>query len=93
MASPVRHATLRAPSEEEMKMTVLPPETVLLPERGAVHLAETERELIVEVEVPRDVDPAQLAAHLGEGVLRIELPRARRMRHHMRGFHPEATGV
>ena len=67
--------------------------TVLLPERGAVHLSETERELIVEVEVPADVDPSRLAAFLGEGVLRIELPRAPHVRHHLPGFHPEATGA
>ena len=67
--------------------------TVLLPERGAVHLSETEGELIVEVEVPRDVDPSRLAAFLGEGVLRIELPRAPHVRHHLHGFHPEATGA
>ena len=67
--------------------------TELLPELSSVHLHETETELVVEVEVPRDLDLPRLAAQLRDGVLTITLPRAARRPRHIKGFHPEASGV
>ena len=73
--------------EEEWDMTEL------LPELSSVHLHETETELVLEVEVPRDLDLPRLAAQLRDGVLTITLPRAPHRPRHIRGFHPEASGV
>ena len=67
--------------------------TELLPERSSVHLHETETEFVVEVEVPRDLDLPRLAAQVRNGVLTITLPRAPHRPRHMKGFHPEASGV
>ena len=67
--------------------------TELLPERSSVHLHETETELVVEVEVPRDLDLPRLAAQVHNGVLTITLPRAPYRPRHISGFHPEASGV
>ena len=39
--------------------------TELLPELSSVHLRETETELVVEVEVPRDLELPRLAARPG----------------------------
>jgi HSP20 family molecular chaperone IbpA len=50
--------------------------TALLPELRSVRLRETDRELVVEVEVPPEVELPQLAAELRDGVLTISLPRA-----------------
>ncbi len=47
----------------------------LLPELSSVRLRETDRELVVEVDVPPEVDLQQLAAQLRDGVLTISLPR------------------
>ena len=49
--------------------------SVLLPELSSVRLRETESELIVEVEVPEDVELAQLATRLHDGLLTISVPR------------------
>jgi HSP20 family molecular chaperone IbpA len=67
--------------------------TELLPELSSVHLHETETELVVEVQVPRDLDLPRLAAQVRNGVLTITLPRAPHRPHHIKGFHPEASGV
>jgi len=47
----------------------------LLPELASVRLRETESELVVEVDVPADVELPQLAALLRDGVLTITVPR------------------
>jgi len=47
----------------------------LLPELSSVRLRETESELVVEVDVPADVELPQLAALLRDGVLTITVPR------------------
>jgi len=49
--------------------------TVLLPELSSVRLRETESELVVEVELPAEVELPHLAARLHEGVLTITVPR------------------
>jgi len=67
--------------------------TELLPELSSVHLHETETQLVVEVEVPRDLELPSLAAELRDGVLTITLPRAPQHSSHIEGFHPEASGV
>ncbi|HUJ93025.1 MAG TPA: Hsp20/alpha crystallin family protein [Gaiellaceae bacterium] len=66
--------------------------TAMLPELSSVRLEETERELVVRVEVPPDVDLSRVAARLADGALEITLPRVRRPRR-IPGFHPDATGV
>ena len=63
----------------------------LLPELGSVHLRETETELVLELELPSEVDPARMTARLRDGVLTITLPRRGRRR--IAGFNPEAPGV
>lgn len=65
----------------------------LLPELASVHLHETETELVVEVEVPPDLDLPRLSADLCDGVLTITVPRGPNRPHHIAGFHPDATGV
>jgi HSP20 family molecular chaperone IbpA len=65
----------------------------LLPELSSVHLHETETELVVEVEVPTDLDLPRLAAQLREGVLTITVPRGPHRARHIAGFHPDVTGV
>jgi len=50
--------------------------TALQPELRSVRLRETERELVVEVDVPPDMELPQLAARLRDGVLTISMPRA-----------------
>ena len=64
----------------------------MLPELASVHLRETERDLVIEVEMPPEVDLARVAARLVDGVLEITLPRAAHGQH-IPGFHPEAEGV
>lgn len=49
--------------------------TALLPELSSVRLRETESELVVEVELPAEVELPQLAARLHDGLLTITLPR------------------
>jgi hypothetical protein len=65
----------------------------LLPELSSVHLHETETELVLEVEVPPDLDLPRLSAELRDGVLTITVPRGPHRSRHIAGFHPEATGV
>ena len=72
--------------EEEKEMTAM------LPELASVHLCETERELVVRVDMPPEVDLSRVAAHLVHGVLEITLPRVAQP-HHIPGFHPEVPGV
>lgn len=67
--------------------------TELLPELSSVHLHETDTELVVEVEVPREMELPRLAAVLRNGVLTITLPRTPSRPYHIAGFHPEASGV
>lgn len=68
--------------------------TVMLPELASVHLRETERELVVRVDMPPKVDLTRVSARLVGGVLEITVPRvARRREDHIPGFHPEAAGV
>ena len=67
--------------------------TVLLPELGSVRLHETDCELVVEVDVPAEVDLARLTARISGGVLEIRLPRTVQPRERLAGFHPEASGV
>jgi HSP20 family molecular chaperone IbpA len=62
-----------------------------LPELRSVRLRETNRELVVEVDVPPEVELPQLAAHLSDGVLTISIPRATAQG--VAGFHPDATPV
>jgi len=62
-----------------------------LPELRSVRLRETDRELVVEVDVPPEVELPRLAAHLSNGVLTISLPRSQA--HGVDGFHPDATPV
>ena len=50
--------------------------TALQPELRSVRLHETERELVVEVDVPPEMELPQLAARLRDGVLTISVPRA-----------------
>jgi HSP20 family molecular chaperone IbpA len=77
---------LRVPTGEEKEMTAM------LPELASVHLRETEQELVIEVEMPPEVDLAHVTARLVDGVLEITLPRAAQAQH-IPGFHPEAEGV
>jgi len=65
----------------------------LLPELASVHLHETETELMVEVEVPPDLDLPRLSAELRDGVLTITVPRGPKEPQHIVGFHPEVTGA
>jgi HSP20 family molecular chaperone IbpA len=66
--------------------------TALLPELRSVRLRETEGELVVEVDVPDELEMPQLAARLHDGVLTITLPRSEPA-DHVDGFHPDATPV
>jgi magnesium-transporting ATPase (P-type) len=77
---------LRVPTGEEKEMTAM------LPELASVHLRETERELVIEVEMPPEVDLSRVVARLVDGVLEITLPRTERAQH-IPGFHPDACGV
>lgn len=63
--------------------------TALLPELGSVRLRETEGELVIEVDVPEEVDVGRLSARVVDGVLTISLPRV----HHIVGFNPDAEAV
>ena len=47
----------------------------VLPELRSVRLHETDRELVLEVDVPPGAELSQLAARLRDGVLTISLPR------------------
>jgi len=67
--------------------------TTMLPELASVHLRETERELVVRVDMPPKVDLSGVAARLVDDVLEITLPRVARQCHHIAGFHPEASGI
>jgi HSP20 family molecular chaperone IbpA len=67
--------------------------TAVLPELSSVHLAETERELVVRVAMPPEVDLARVAARLVDGTLEITLPRASRASGRIPGFHPDVSGV
>ena len=67
--------------------------TAMLPELASVHLCETERELVVRVDMPPKVDLSRVAARLVDDVLEITLPRVARQCHHIAGFHPEAPGI
>jgi len=67
--------------------------TAMLPELASVHLCETERELIVRVDMPPKVDLSHVVARLVDGVLEITLPRVAGPCHHIPGFHPEVPGV
>ena len=67
--------------------------TVLLPELGSVRLRATDCELVVEVDVPEEVDLPRLTARISAGVLEIRLPRVERPRERLVGFNPEASGV
>jgi len=66
---------------------------VLLPELGSVRLHETDRELVVEVEVPLELELARLSARIHDGVLEIRVPRVLDGHRRLAGFHPEASGV
>lgn len=63
--------------------------TTLLPELRSVHLRETDAELVLEVDVPPEVDLARLSASVTAGTLTIRVPRI----HHIPGFHADAAGV
>jgi hypothetical protein len=67
--------------------------TSLLPELSSVRLREAPNELVVEVEVPPEIDLARISTRLAESVLEIRLPRVRRPAVRLPGFHPEASGV
>jgi hypothetical protein len=67
--------------------------TSLLPELSSVHLRERPNELVVEVEVPPEIDLARVSTRLAESVLEIRLPRVRRPSARLPGFHPDASGV
>jgi HSP20 family molecular chaperone IbpA len=67
--------------------------SVLLPELTSVRLRETAEELVVEVEVPEEVDICRLSALLVDGLLEIRLPRVPRRPDRILGFHPDASGV
>jgi len=49
--------------------------TVLLPELASVRLRTTESELVLEVELPAEVELPQVAARLRDGLLTITVPR------------------
>ena len=66
--------------------------TALLPELRSVRLRETEGELVVEVDVPPEMEMPQLAARLYDGVLTITLPRLEPAED-IDGFHPNATPI
>jgi len=67
--------------------------TAMLPELASVHLCETERELVVRVDMPPKVDLSRVVARLVDGVLEITVPRVALPGHHIPGFHPEVPGV
>jgi HSP20 family molecular chaperone IbpA len=67
--------------------------TTMLPELASIHLRETERELVVRVDMPPKVDLSGVAARLVDGALEITVPRVARQCHHIAGFHPEVPGV
>ena len=66
--------------------------SVLLPERGSVHLRETADALVVEVELPSEADGSRVAVSVVEGVLTVRVPRLP-SRDRIPGFHPEAAAV
>jgi hypothetical protein len=67
--------------------------SVLLPELASVRLRETTDELVVEVDVPEEVELPRLSMRLREGRLEIRLPRVQQFSAGIVGFHPEASGV
>jgi HSP20 family molecular chaperone IbpA len=67
--------------------------TSLLPELSSVRLREAANELVVAVELPAEVDLSRISTRLAGGVLEIRLPRVRRPRERLLGFHPDASGV
>jgi HSP20 family molecular chaperone IbpA len=67
--------------------------SVLLPELASVRLHETSNELVLEVEVPAEIDLASMSAQLAAGRLEIRLPRVTHPHWSIEGFHPEASGV
>jgi len=67
--------------------------SVLLPGLASVRLRETAEELVVDVDVPHEVDLQRMSVELANGVLEIRLPRVPRLSERLAGFHPEASGV
>ena len=67
--------------------------SVLMPGLASVRLHETEEELVVEVDVPDEVDLSRMSVELAYGVLEIRLPRIVQQEMRLVGFHPEASGV
>jgi len=67
--------------------------SVLLPELASVRLRETTEELVVEVDVPEEIDLPRLSMRLREGRLEIRLPRVHPFSAGIVGFHPGASGV
>ncbi|HXH95833.1 MAG TPA: hypothetical protein VNH40_01365 [Gaiellaceae bacterium] len=67
--------------------------TSLLPELSSVRLREDPNELVVEVEMPPEIDLSRISTHLTASVLEIRLPRVRRPAARLPGFHPDASGV
>jgi HSP20 family molecular chaperone IbpA len=57
-----------------------------------VRAHETGAGLVIEVDVPPEVDPASVEVTLDKGVLTVTVPYARR-HGHIPGFHPDASGV
>lgn len=58
-----------------------------------VRVRELDAELVLEVEVPSEVELPPLSISLCEGVLTIRLPRVLQQGTHIPGFHPDASGV
>jgi len=67
--------------------------TTLLPELSSVRLHEALDELVVEVDLPEEVDTTRISTRLAGGVLEIRLPRVHCARERLAGFHPDASGV
>jgi HSP20 family molecular chaperone IbpA len=67
--------------------------SVALPELASVRVHETPDELVVEVEVPDEVDLSRLSVQRADGVIEIRLPRTPRQHERIPGFHPDASGV
>ena len=59
---------------------------------ATMHVHETDAELVIEVEVPPDVELPRLGMSVRGGVLTIRLPRARRTGVGPR-VNPDASGV
>jgi len=61
----------------------------MLPGLSSVRLRETTEELVVEIDIPDEIDLARVSVERSDGTLEIRLPRIARLV----GFHPEASGV